>query len=176
MAIINMISTLAIPFMIFTVISYGLYKDVKVYDCFIEGAKEGIETVIRILPPLIGLFVAIGVFRASGALDLITHGLKPITSILGIPPEVLPLALMRPVSGSASLAIVSDILANYGADSLIGRITSTMMGSTETTFYTLAIYFGSVGIKNARYTIAAALMADLTGIIVSVWVCRLFFS
>lgn len=176
MDIIKQISVFAIPFMLFVIISYGLYKDIKVYDCFIEGAKEGIETILRILPPLVGLFVAISVFRASGALDLLTHGLKPLMSILGIPPEVLPLALMRPVSGSASLAIVNDLLTNYGPDSFVGRVASVMMGSTETTFYTIAIYFGSVGIKNARHTIGAALLADLTGMITSVWVCRIFFG
>ncbi|MCG8502380.1 MAG: spore maturation protein [Firmicutes bacterium] len=176
MEVIKMISALAIPVMFFIILSYGLIRDVKVYDCFVEGAKDGIDTIIRILPPLVGLLVAIGVFRASGALELITYGLRPVTSLLRIPSEALPLALMRPISGSASLAIVTDIMNRYGADSFIGRVVSTMMGSTETTFYTLAVYFGSVGIKNVRHTIAAALLADLTGIIASVWVCGMVFG
>lgn len=176
MELIKLLSNLAIPLMFFLIISYGLTKDVKVYDCFIEGAKDGIDTVIRVLPPLIGLLVAVGVFRASGALDLITYALRPVTSVIRMPPEVVPLALMRPISGSAALAIVTDLIKSYGPDSFIGRVTSTMMGSTETTFYTIAIYFGSVGIKNVRHTIAAALLADLTGIIASVWVCGMVFG
>ncbi|MDK2801292.1 MAG: spore maturation protein [Clostridiales bacterium] len=176
MDFIKLISSLAIPAMFFLILSYGLAKDVKVYDCFIEGAKDGIDTIVRILPPLVGLLVAVGVFRASGALELITYGLKPIISVLRMPPEVLPLALMRPISGSASLAIVADLVKTHGPDSFIGRVTSTMMGSTETTFYTIAVYFGSVGIKNVRHTIAAALLADLTGIIASIWVCGMVFG
>ncbi|WHH57061.1 spore maturation protein [Petroclostridium sp. X23] len=176
MELLKLVSTLAIPLMVFVILSYGLSKDVKVYDCFIEGAKEGIDTIIRILPPLVGLLVAVGIFRASGALELIIHGLKPIISVVRIPPEVVPLALMRPISGSAALAIVTDLIKTYGPDSFIGRVTSTMMGSTETTFYTIAIYFGSIGIKNVRHTIAAALLADLTGIIVSVWICGFVFG
>lgn len=173
---IKLISNLAIPVMFFGIIAYGLMKNVSVYDCFIEGAKGGMETVVRILPPLVGLLVAIGVFRASGALELIICALKPVTDILKIPSEILPLALMRPISGSGALAVVTDLLKNYGPDSLVGRITSTMMGSTETIFYTIAIYYGSVGIKNLRHTILAALLADITGIIVSVWVCRFIFG
>ncbi len=169
------ISSSAIPLMFFIILSYGLTRNINVYDCFIDGAKDGIDTAIRILPPLVGLMVAVGVFRESGALKLLIFMLKPITELLSIPSEVLPLALMRPISGSASLAIVADLVKLYGADSLIGRITSTMMGSTETTFYTLALYFGAVGIKKARYAVTAALLADLTGIIVSVWICRIVF-
>ncbi len=176
MQIIKYISNMAMPMMFIVIISYGLIKDVKVYDCFVEGSKEGIETIIRILPPLVGLLVAIGVFRASGALEFIIQLLNPITSVLKIPSEVLPLALMRPISGSASLALVTDLITKYGADSIIGRITSTMMGSTETTFYTLAVYFGSIGIKNVRHSIVAALLADFTGIVVSVWICRMIFA
>lgn len=176
MEIIKFISVLAIPMMFFMILTFGLLKDIKVYDCFVEGAKEGIETIFRVLPPLVGLMTAIGVFRVSGAMDLIGYAVKPFISMIGMPIEVLPLALMRPISGSASLAIVSDILKNYGVDTFIGRVTSTMMGSTETTFYTLAVYFGAVGIKNVRYTIFAALLADFTGIIMSVWVCGFFFG
>jgi len=176
MGIIKVLSNGAIPVMIFIILSYGLLKGIKVYDCFIEGAKDGVETTIKILPPLVGLLVAIGVFRASGALDMITFALKPVTNALQIPSEVMPLALMRTISGSGALAIVTDLLKNYGPDSFIGRVTSTMMGSTETTFYTLTVYYGSIGIKNIRYTVIAALLGDIAGIIVSTWVCRLIFG
>ncbi len=176
MAWIQLISNLAIPVMFVAIISYGIAVEVKVYDCFVEGAKEGLEVMIRILPPLVGLLVAIGVFRASGALELLTFALTPLTRIVRIPSEVMPLALMRPISGTASLALVTDLIKQYGPDSFIGRITSTMMGSTETTFYTLAVYFGAAGIKNVRHTILAALLADLTGIIVSVWICGFIFG
>ncbi|MDP4181698.1 MAG: spore maturation protein [Bacillota bacterium] len=151
-------------------------KRVKVYDVFVDSAKEGINTIVKIIPSLVGLMVAIGVFRASGALDLIICVTKPITSIFGIPSEALPLAFLRPISGSASLALVSDLMKNYGADSFIGRVVSTMMGSTETIFYTLTVYYGSVGIKNIRHTLVAALLAEATSVLVSVWVCAFFFG
>ena len=176
MDIISGMSSYAIPTIILVISALGMYKEVKVYDVFAEGAKEGISTVIRIIPALVGLMVAIGVFRASGALDLIVFAVKPITSFLKIPSEVVPLAFLRPISGSASLALVSDILKTYGADSFIGRLASTLMGSTETIFYTLAVYFGSVGIKNIRFTLVAALVADLVSVIAAVWICSLVFG
>jgi spore maturation protein B len=154
----------------------GLVKNVRVYDVFLEGASEGISTVVKILPSLIGLVTAVGVFRASGALDFIIDMMTPLASTLGIPAEALPLALMRPFSGSASLVLVSDIINLYGPDSYIGRVVSTMMGSTETVFYTLAVYYGSVGIKRIRYTLAAALAADGASIIASAWICALVFG
>lgn len=176
MDIISGMSSYAIPTIILVILALGMYKEVKVYDVFAEGAKEGISTVIRIIPALVGLMVAIGVFRASGALDLIVFAVKPVTSFLKIPSEVVPLAFLRPISGSASLALVSDILKTYGADSFIGRLASTLMGSTETIFYTLAVYFGSVGIKNIRFTLVAALVADLVSVIAAVWICSLVFG
>lgn len=171
-----MLSSYAVPVIFLCILSMGMYKDVKVYDVFIEGAKEGIATIVRIIPSLVGLMVAVGVFRASGALDLLIHAVNPVVRYLGIPSQTIPLALLRPVSGSASLALVSDILKANGPDSFVGRVASTMMGSTETIFYTLAVYFGSVGIKNIRYTLAAALFADLISVMASVWVCTLFFG
>lgn len=162
--------------MFLVILCTGLYKNVKIYDIFIEGAKEGITTVVRIMPVLVGLLVAVGVFRASGALDLLIYATKPLASLVGIPAEAMPLVLMRPISGSASLAIVSDILKVHGPDSFVGRVVSTMMGSTETIFYTLSVYFGSVGIKNIRYTLIAALIADTISIVVSVWICALVFG
>ncbi|MCX8130781.1 MAG: spore maturation protein [Clostridia bacterium] len=176
MQIVKILSDYAIATIFLVILSLGMYREIKVYDVFVDGAKEGITTVIRIIPPLVGLMVAIGVFRASGALDLLIHAVSPITKMLGIPSQALPLALLRPISGSASLALVSDIIKTNGPDSFIGRLVSTMMGSTETIFYTLAVYFGSVGIKNIRYTLAAALMADAASVLASVWICTMVFG
>ncbi len=171
-----MISDYAIATIFLVILSTGVLKEIKVYDAFIEGAKEGVTTVVKIIPPLVGLLVAVAVFRASGALDLLIHAFSPIASIFGIPSEALPLAFLRPISGSASLALVSDIMKTHGPDSFIGRVVSTMMGSTETIFYTLAVYFGSVGIKNIRFTIAAALIADAVSVLASVWICSIMFG
>ncbi|MDF2523950.1 MAG: spore maturation protein [Clostridiales bacterium] len=176
MQIIKMLSDYAIAAIFLVILSLGLYKEVKVYDAFVEGAKEGITTMLRIIPPLVGLLVAIGVFRASGALDLLIYAASPIVSLLGIPSEALPLAFLRPISGSASIGLVSDIIRVNGPDSFVGRVVSTMMGSTETIFYTLAVYFGSVGIKNIRYTLAVALMADAVSVVVSVLICSFVFG
>lgn len=170
------ISLYAVPVLILLILGVGLFKDVKVYDVFVEGAREGITTIVKILPPLVGLMTAVGVFRASGALDFVIFLLAPAASFLGIPAEAMPLALLRPVSGSASLALVADILRTYGPDSYIGRVVSTMMGSTETIFYTLTVYYGSVGIKNIRYTLAAALVADGASVVASAWICAMIFG
>lgn len=176
MSIVQHISSYAFVAIIMLILIAGAFKEVKVWDVFAEGAGEGIKTVLRIMPSLIGLMVSISVFRASGALDLLIFAVKPVTSLLGIPPEAVPLAILRPVSGSASLALISDIMKTYGPDSFVGRVVSTMMGSTETIFYTLAVYYGSVGIKNIRYTLVAALIADAASVIASVAACRLLFG
>ncbi len=177
MKIINTISSLVIPTTIFIIIVFGLSETkINIYQCFIEGAKEGIDSTIKILPPLIALLMAITIIRESGAVEIIGHGLKPLISIIKMPIEILPLAIIRPISGSAALATVMDIINKFGPDTLIGRIASVMMGSTETTFYTVAIYFGSVGIRNSRHTIKSALLADITGILFSIWICRLMFK
>lgn len=176
MEIIKALSSYAIATTFLVILSMGMFKEVKVYDMFVEGAKEGLTTIVRIIPHLVGLLVAVGVFRASGALDLLVFAAKPLASLLGIPSEAMPLAFLRPISGSASLALVSDIIEVHGPDSFVGRVVSTMMGSTETIFYTLAVYFGSVGVKNIRYTLVAALIADAASIIASVWACRLVFG
>ena len=169
---IDIVSKAVVPVIIASIILFGLVKRVSVYDCFVDGAKEGLETTVRIVPSLIGLLVAISMLRASGALDLITYLLSPVTTLLHIPREILPLALMRPISGSGSIAIVTDLIKTHGPDSFIGNLASVMMGSTETTFYTLAVYFGAAKVRNSRYTLPAALSADLTGIIVSIFVCK----
>lgn len=170
------ISSLIIPLMILTIITYAKYKKVEVYNQFVEGAKDGLKTAISVLPYLLTMLIAIGIFRDSGLLDFIINFLKPILQKISFPPEVLPLALMRPVSGSGSLAILTDILKTYHPDSLIGRTASTMMGSTETTFYILALYYGSIGIEYYRYTIKAALIADLAGVVSSVIICNIIFG
>lgn len=169
-------SQYAIPVLFLLILGFGLIREVKVYDVFVEGAKEGIATIIRIIPTLVGLIVAVGVFRASGALDFLVYLTSPIAGLLGIPPEAMPLALLRPVSGSASLALVAETIRLYGPDSFVGRVVSTMMGSTETIFYTLAVYFGSVGIRNIRYTLIAALIADAVSVTAASWACTLIFG
>ena len=170
------VSLYALPVLFLLILGTGLSRKVKVYDAFVEGAAEGLKATVRILPPLVGLLTAVGVFRASGALDFIIYLLTPLAALLGIPPEAMPLAILRPVSGSASLALVSDIVNLYGPDSYVGRVVSTMMGSTETIFYTLAVYYGAVGIKNIRYTLAAALFADGVSVVASAWICAYVFG
>lgn len=176
MNIVKELSIYAIPAIFLIILCVGMYKEIKVYDVFIEGAKEGITTVLKIIPSLVGLMVAVGVFRASGALDLLVFAFKPVTNILRIPPDAVPMIFLRPISGSASLAMLSDIFKMYGPDSFVGRLASTFMGSTETIFYTLAVYFGAVGIKNIRHTLAAALIADFAGVIAAVWICTKVFG
>lgn len=167
------LSAFALPVLIGAFLVLGFAKKVNVYDCFVEGAKDGLQSLVGIVPPLVGLMVAIHMFRASGALELLANFLSPLLHAIHLPAEVLPLALLRPISGSASTAIVTDIFQTLGPDSPAGTIASVMMGSTETTFYTVAVYFGAVGVKNTRHTIAAALTADLTGMLLAVLVSHL---
>lgn len=167
---LNTMSLLIIPTIIALILANALLKKAPVFDLFTEGAKDGLATSVRILPSLVGLLVAVSMLRESGFFDAVASLVSPVLDKIGFPKELVPMALVRPVSGSASLALVRDILNTYGADSFVGRCASVMMGSTETTFYTLAVYFGYVKIKNSRHTIKAALLADLTGIIVSVLV------
>ena len=167
MQVINFFSNLAMPMVIFFIVLYGVTEKVKVFDNFLEGAKEGIKTTFSILPTLIGLFLAIGVLRSSGVLDFIIKLSSPILEIFNFPSELMPLAILRPISGSASIAVATDIMKQAGVDSLIGNIASTIMGSTETTLYTIAIYTSCIKIKKNRFILLAALTADITGIIVS---------
>ncbi|NQV30933.1 MAG: spore maturation protein [Candidatus Marinimicrobia bacterium] len=174
--IINGVSAVAIPILILVIVGHGWYKKVKVYEAFTEGAKEGFNVAVRIIPFLVAILLAISAFRASGALDLITGLLAPLTSWIGMPGEVIPMALMRPLSGSGALGIVSELINTYGVDSLPARMAAIMEGSTETTFYILAVYFGSVGVKKTRHALPAALMADLAGIIAAVLVTQMVFG
>ncbi len=158
------------------IILFGFFKKVPLFDTFISGAKEGLLSTFSIAPSLIGLIVAVSMLKTSGTLDIITSFFAPVGSFLGIPKETIPLMFLRPVSGSGSLAFVDSIFKSCGPDSLPGRVASVMMGSTETTFYAIAVYFGSVGIKNTRHTIPVALTADLTSFIISVLTVKLLFS
>ena len=167
MNIINYISTMAVPLVIVIIIIYGILDKKKVYDIFLDGAKEGMKIVIKLFPTLLGIFLAVGALRSSGLLEVITQILAPITNKIGFPSQVIPLALLRPISGSASLGVATDIMTTYGVDSKIGLITSTIMGSTETTFYTIAVYTSSIGVKKIRFVLAAALIADFVGMITS---------
>lgn len=162
------ISVYCVPMIILTIIVSGFCGRVKIYDAFMDGAKEGLVTTFKIFPALVGLIVSVGMLRASGTLGIITDILKPITSLFQMPSEVIPLALMRPLSGSGAIAVLTDIFETYGPDSFIGRCASVMMGSTETTFYTIAVYYGSVGINKVRHTIKSALIADFTGMVLAV--------
>lgn len=155
---------------------YALIKKINVFDAFTTGAKQGFDTSISIIPYLVAMMVAIGMLRASGFFELFGQLLSPLLSALGMPPELLPLALVRPFSGSASTGIMAELIHQYGGDSFIAKTAATMMGSTETTFYVIAVYFGSIGIKRTRHAIPAGLLADLTGIIVSVMICSYFFA
>ena len=173
MSLINYISTAAVPFIILVIILYGMMEKVKIFDSFIEGAKEGIKIVVDIFPTLIGLFMAIVLLRESGVIDFIVKLFEPVTGLLKIPSEILPLAMLRPISGSASMAVAIDIMKNYGTDTFIGLVTSTIMGSTETTLYTIAIYTSIVKIRKIRFVLLAALMADFAGMIASVAIWRI---
>ena len=173
MKIITFISNIAMPAIILVIITYGIIKKNKVFDTFIDGAKEGLEIVLSIFPTLLGLFVAIGALRNSGILDLIINILTPFLNTINFPSEIMPLAILRPISGSASIAVATDIMQNYGVDSKIGLIASVIMGSTETTLYTIAVYTGVIGIKKTRFALKCALIADIVGIAVSVIVCNL---
>lgn len=172
MKLINFFSNLAMPFVILIIVIYGVIERKKTFDLFLDGAKEGLKTVLSIFPTLIGLFVAIGALRSSGIIDLIGNILTPFLKLAQFPTEILPLALIRPISGSSSIAVATDIMKTYGVDSNLGFIASVIMGSTETTIYTIAVYTSAVGVKKTRFVLAAALIADLVGILTSVVICR----
>lgn len=173
MQIINYISNIAMPIIILLIIIYGLKEKNKVFDTFLDGAKEGIEITLGIFPTLIGLFVAIGALRSSGILDIIIYFLTPLLNVIHFPSELMPLAMLRPISGSSSIAVATDIMKNYGVDSTLGVMASVIMGSTETTLYTIAIYTSCVKVKKTRGILVAALIGDVVGIITSVVVCRI---
>jgi spore maturation protein SpmA len=174
--VVDAISKLSIPLMLSVFPLYAALRRVKVYEEFVEGAKEGFDVAIRIVPYLVAILVAIGMFRGAGGIDLISKALSPVMLAVGFPPDLLPLVLMRPLSGSGTLGIFTELVTQFGPDSLVVRMAGTIFGSTETTFYVLAVYFGSVAVKRTRYALPAGLIADSVGVIVSVIVCRLVFG
>ena len=175
--IFNSTAKYIIPFLLIVIPAYAiLVKKVKVYEVFTDGAKEGFDIAVRIIPFLVAILVAIGMFRASGALDILLGILSPVLDAIGFPKENILLAIMRPLSGGGSFGLLSDLVETYGPDSLIAKIGATMFGSTETTFYVLAVYFGSVGIKKVRHALFAGLIADVVGIFSAVYICRIFFA
>ena len=169
---INYISSSIIPLVILGIVVYGMYEKKRVYDIFIDGAKDGINVVFNIFPTLVGIFIAVGALRSSGILDLIIKTIEPITNFFNFPSQIMPLAILRPISGSASMGIATDIIKNYGVDSKIGIIASCIMGSTETTLYTIAVYTSCVKIKKIRFVLVASLIADFVGIVTSVIICQ----
>ena len=169
-------SAFIVPSIIFVIIFLGFLKKVPVFDTFIQGAKDGMKSTAMIAPSLVGLIVSVSMLKASGALDMFTSFIAPVAEMLHIPPIVVPLAILRPISGSGSIAFLDTIFSSTGVDSFASRVASVMMGSTETTFYAIAVYFGAIGIKNTRHTIPSALMADLTGFILSIITVSTLFT
>ncbi|ADY55977.1 nucleoside recognition domain protein [Syntrophobotulus glycolicus DSM 8271] len=179
MNIISEISRWAIPFLLFFIPLFAFWRKVPVYETFVEGAEDGFKTAVKIIPYLVGILVSIRVFVDSGALELLIKWFKPLFALLGFNPEllnILPLAIMRPLSGSGALGVATQLIHQYGPDSFIGRLASTLQGSTDTTFFVLSIYFGSVGIKKYGYALKVGLLADFTGLIASIWIVSKLFG
>lgn len=176
MGIVSVISLWLIPVLIGFILIYGTIKQIPTYESFVEGGKEGIQIAFSIIPFLVGMLVAISVFRASGALDFLMDLIRPGLESIGIPAEIAPLAIIRPISGNAALGMMSDLTANYGPDSYIGRLAATIQGSTDTTFYVLTVYFGAVGIRKMGDALKVGLLADLVGIASAIIVVTLVFG
>ncbi len=174
--VIGIVSVVAIPALVLFVVVYGVIRKVKIYEAFVEGAKEGFNVGVRIIPYLVAMLVAIGVFRAGGAMEILAAFVAPVTKLIGMPPEALPMAIIRPLSGSGALGVMSEIMKTHGADSLIGRMVSIMMGSSETTFYVLAVYFGAVGISRTRQAVLGGIIIDIVAVLVSVFITHLVFG
>ena len=173
MLFIHFLSISVVPLMITFILANGLMRKAPVFELFMAGTREGMATTVKVLPTLIGLVMSISMLRESGFFEIFSNLLSPVLSYIHFPPELIPLALIRPISGSGGLAVMQDLIDTFGPDSFLGRATSVMMGSTETTFYTIAVYFGSVQIKNIRHTLPAAIIADIAGILASVYAVRL---
>lgn len=174
-SVLGTISLYAIPALLLGIPLYGHFKKVKVYETFVEGAKEGFDTAIRIIPYLVAMLAAIGIFRASGAMDVLVKIFSPITNLIGMPAEILPMGIMRSLSGGGSQGLMVELFATHGPDSLIGRMASIAMGSTETTLYVLAVYFGVVKITKARYALTIGLLVDLISLIAAVIITNIIF-
>lgn len=173
---IGLMSFFVIPAILVGFPVYGLIKGVPVYETFVEGAKEGFTVAVRIIPYLVAILFAIGMFRASGAMEFLTSALNPILALVGFPAEVLPMAIVRPLTGSGSAGLVAEMIGEYGEDSLFVKMAAVMFGSTETTFYVVAVYFGAVNIKKTRHAVPAGLTADIAAMLIAVWTVRLLFG
>jgi spore maturation protein B len=170
------LSVWVIPGVLFIIPIIGYLRRVKVYEAFVDGAGEGFHTAIRILPCLVAMLVAISIFRASGAMEACVLFISPLLNLLGIPADLVPLAIMRPLSGSGSLGLMTELLNTYGPDSLVGQIASTVLASTDTTFYVLTVYFGAVAVNNPRYAPLVGLTGDIASFLASVYICQYLFS
>ena len=173
---ITLLSTWMIPAIIAFIPLYAAFRKVPVYESFVLGAKDGFGTAVELIPHLVGMMVAISMFRASGAMDVILHALRPLFDWFGVPSEVLPLGLLRPITGAGSLAFTTDLIKAYGPDSMIGRIASTIQGSTDTTLYVLTVYFGAIGVRRTRYALKVGLFSDLVGFVAAIAVCLIVFG
>ena len=170
--ILDVVSVFVLPLLIVGFPVYGLFKRVPVYEEFITGAKEGFDVAKSIIPYLVAILFAINMFRASGAMDFLIDGLRPLLGWIGFPPEVLPMALIRPLTGSGSVGVLADLVQRYGEDSIFVKMAATMFGSSETTFYVIAVYFGAVGVRKTRHALPAGLIADMASALLSVYIVR----
>lgn len=175
-SVVSILSYFVIPLLVVGFPVYGLIKGVKVYEVFVEGAKEGFEVAVLIIPYVVAILFAIEMFEQSGAMDFLIDLLDPVLGLIGVPAEVLPMAIIRPLTGSGSVGVVQNMISQYGEDSIIVKMAATMFGSTETTFYVIAVYFGAIGIKRERHAIPAGLIADAVGVLASVYVVKLLFG
>jgi spore maturation protein B len=173
---IGVLSYFVVPAIVVGFPLYGLYRRVPVYETFVEGAKEGFSVSVRIIPYLVAILFAIGMFRASGAMDFLADLLRPVLGLIAFPPEVLPMAILRPLTGSGSAALIPDMIAQYGEDSLFVKMAATMFGSSETTFYVIAVYFGAISVKKTRHALPAGLLSDFAAALFAVYVVRLLFG
>ncbi|MDD9148626.1 spore maturation protein [Sporolactobacillus sp. CQH2019] len=176
MTTVTALSVWLIPSLIGIILLYGTYKRIPSYEAFVEGGKEGFSLAVSIMPFLVGMLTAIAVFRASGAMDALIHFIEPLLAAVGMPPEVVPLAILRPISGTGALGLMSDLIKTHGPDSFIGRLASVMQGSTDTTFYVVTVYFGAVGIQKIGDALKVGLLADAVGVICAVLIVTLAFG
>ena len=174
--VIGLVSAFVIPLIIVGFPLYGLYKRVPVYETFVEGAKEGFQVAVRIIPYLVAILFAVGMFRASGAMEALTDALRPLLALIGFPAEVFPMALLRPLTGSGSAALVAEMIQTYGEDSILVKMAAVMYGSSETTFYVIAVYFGAVNVRRTRHAISAGLTADVAASLIAVWSVLILFG
>ena len=169
------ISIWAIPIILLVIPVVGYFRKVNIYEAFVEGASEGFHTGVRIIPFLVAMMVAINIFKASGAMSMCIEYIAPMLQLFGVPPDVVPLAIMRPLSGTGALGLTTEILNTHGPDSMVGRMASTILGSTDTTFYILTVYFGAIGISKPRYSVGVGLFGDIVGFLGSIYICQLLF-